>query len=122
MPIIYRAIKGAPLTIEEMDENFAQLERRIAILETTPPNAEGIKEVRQAGEQITVMGTSGGVLGVVSLPKFLPVPRGEWQGNTRYFYGDWVTTGRALYFCTAHHMSAVFVEQKEFWQILLQGD
>lgn len=122
MPIIYRKQKGSPLTIEEMDENFAQLERRLHDIETVPSLAEGIKEIKQQGDQLTIFGTHGSVFGPFILPKYLPNPRGSWLTNTRYAFGDWVNYKESLYFCSHGHTSESFEKETHFWTLLLEGN
>ena len=119
MPIIYRAHKGAPLTIEEMDSNFEHLERRLEHLETSPLVAEGIKSIKQEGDQLTILCTLGCVFGPFTLPKYLPNPKGAWQPKVRYVVGDWVNHNKAVYFCKQGHSSEAFDGQKECWQFLL---
>ncbi|MCE3230906.1 MAG: hypothetical protein K0R52_834 [Alphaproteobacteria bacterium] len=59
MGIVYRHQKQEPLTIEEMDGNFANLDERVKNLETKPPLAEGIANVAQEGDQLMILGSRG---------------------------------------------------------------
>jgi hypothetical protein len=121
MPIIYRQTKGAPLLVEEIDGNFAELEQRLKTLETTPILAEGIGKITQAGDHITITGSFGTVFGTFTLPKSLPNPRGEWLTRTAYAMGDWVAVKNQIYACVRAHTSGVFATDLEsgIWKVLL---
>ena len=54
MPLVYRAHKGSPLTAPELDGNFENLDKRLQALESSPLMAEGIKEIRQDGDQLII--------------------------------------------------------------------
>ena len=119
MPIVYRMHKRSPLTPSEMDGNFENLDKRLQDLESGPLMAEGIKEIRQDGDQLIIEGTFGRLFGPFILPKYLPHVRGEWSPNVRYAFGDWVGYQKALYFCREAHHSTTFEEQASFWQGLM---
>ena len=119
MPIVYREHKGAPLSTQEMDENFKHLDERLAALESEPLMVEGIKEIRQEGDQLIIEGAFGRTFGPFVLPKYLPNVRGEWTADVRYAYGDWVGHKKALYFCKIAHVSAAFETQAECWQVMV---
>ena len=121
MPIVYREHKGAPLSIQEMDENFKHLDERLTALESGPLMAEGIKEIRQEGDQLIIEGTHGRTFGPFVLPKYLPNMRGEWMARVRYAYGDWMHYKRTLYFCTTPHVSERFETQAECWKVMVEG-
>jgi len=121
MGIVYRHQKGEPLTIEEMDGNFANLEGRIKSLETSPPLAEGIAKVTQEGDQLTVYGSFGTVLGRVTLPKAFPNPRGKWAPETAYYVLDWVQEKDGVYSCLSPHTSTEFDADKGNWALVFQG-
>ena len=118
MPIVYREHKGAPLSVQEMDENFKHLDERLTALESGPLMAEGIKEIHQDGDQLIIEGTHGRRFGPFVLPRYLPNVRGEWTAGVRYAYGDWVSYKKALYFCKIAHVSADFAAQTECWKVL----
>jgi hypothetical protein len=84
MGTIYRHQKKEPLTVEEMDGNFANLDERVKALETKTPLGEGIAKITQEGDQLTVHGTLGNILGQVRLPKAFPNAKGKWQPQTVY--------------------------------------
>ena len=121
MPIVYRAHKGAPLSIQEIDGNFEHLDKRLQALEEGPLMAEGIKEIRQEGDQLIIEGTHGRTFGPFVLPRYLPIVKGEWAPDQRYAYGDWVSYKKALFFCTTPHVSSDFEAQSDCWKVLVEG-
>ena len=108
MSITYRKQKGSPLTIEEMDNNFLDIVKRLFELEKTPLCAEGIKEIVQEGDQITIKGTFGSSFGPFSLPKVLPQAKGKWKENVAYAFSDYVQYEQSLYICTKGNLSTSF--------------
>jgi len=120
MGIIYRHQKKEPLTIEEMDGNFANLDGRLKHLEMNPPLAEGIASLSQEGDQITVYGTFGHILGRITLPKAFPNPRGKWQTETAYCVLDWVQGKGGVYSCIVPHTSTDFEEDQEKWVLVFE--
>ncbi len=121
MPIIYRHEKGIPLTAEEVDGNFSELDQRVQQLETKPIMAEGIRSIIQEGDQIVITGTFGTTWGPFILPKCLPRPRGDWQENTPYAIGDWVILDKDSFACMKAHMSGHAFES-EFWKVVVKGE
>ena len=119
MPIVYREHKGAPLSVQEMDGNFEHLDKRLQALEEGPLMAEGIKEIRQKGDQLIIEGSFGRLFGPFVVPKYLPIVKGEWAPNQRYSYGDWVNYKKVLYFCRTPHVSSAFEAQADCWQVLV---
>ena len=120
MSIIYRQQKGEPLTIAEMDGNFADLHERLTILETTPPLAEGVGSISQERDQVTFHGTLGTVLGQIKLPKVFPNPCGRWQPETAYYVMDWVQVSRGLYSCRSPHTSQDFEADQDRWALVFE--
>jgi hypothetical protein len=105
MTITYREKKGAPLTSEEVDSNFRELDTRLKQLEENPPQGEGVARVIQEGDRVRVMGTHGRELGCFTLPKVFPTPRGDWQPQTPYRGQDWVSIDGHVYACHTSHTS-----------------
>ncbi|MEI8295008.1 MAG: hypothetical protein WCG04_00595 [Alphaproteobacteria bacterium] len=122
MPIIYRHDKGGPLTIEEIDGNFAYLDRRLLALETDGIQSEGIAHIRQDGDIIEIVGTRGTSFGRFMLPRVIPNPRGAWEDDTPYAILDWVQNDRGLYACIVPHRAHVFADdlRSGFWKILME--
>jgi hypothetical protein len=123
MPIIYRRDKGGPLTIEEVDGNFADLDRRLRLLETDGIQAEGVARIRQEGETLEITGTRGTAFGRFTLPKVIPTPKGAWKTDAAYTVLDWVQMGRNLYACVLPHRSGIFTDDLRAgsWKILVEG-
>ena len=67
MPLTYRHQKGAPLTVEELDGNFKELEARIQILENH--TGETLGKIELEGDQLSFMGSLGTHFGTFTLPK-----------------------------------------------------
>jgi hypothetical protein len=118
--IVYRHQKGEPLTIEEMDGNFADLDSRLTVLERKPPMGEGIARVSQEGDQLTIHGTFGNELGKAVLPKVFPNPKGKWQPNMTYRVLDWVQVRQGLYSCVKAHTSADFYDDQAYWVLVFE--
>ena len=96
MPIVYRSVKGSPLTSAEGDGNIQYLYDLIVALEDSPPSAVGISSITQSGDQITVHLTDSSTQGPFTLPSGLPNFVGEWQPLTAYAVNDWFTEGGPL--------------------------
>lgn len=120
MGIVYRHQKKEPLTIEEMDGNFANLEKRIKNLESTPVLAESIASINQEGDRLTVQGTFGTILGQVTLPKAFPNYRRLWQPATTYRVLDWVQFKQSLYSCIQPHTSKDFQTDHACWVLVFE--
>lgn len=115
MPITYRQEKGSPLTVQEIDGNFKELETRLKILEENPEAGEGIEKIHMEGDQITFTGTFGKDFGTFTLPKPSLNPCGPWSPQKPYRKLDLVTVDNALYWCTADHLSSLWSEEGPFW-------
>ena len=120
MAIIYRQQKKEPLTIEEMDGNFAILERQIKDLESNRPLIESIATITQEGDRLTFQGTFGTILGHATLPKAFPNYRQIWQADTAYHVLDWVQVKQSLYACIQPHTSKDFSEDQASWALVFE--
>ena len=118
MSLTYRAEKGAPLTIEEMDSNFRELETRLKTLEDFPEHPEGLSKIQLDGDQMTFLGSFGTNFGTFSLPQALFNPCGEWTAQTDYQKGDIVFCKDTLYICNSPHKSLALENQLEHWTLL----
>lgn len=116
MPILYRALKGAPLTAEEVDNNFKDLDTRLKSLEDSPPDAEGIASISVENGQMTLQGTQGNTFGPFALPKVFWKARGPWQKNTLYAPFDVVAYGTSLWGCLIGHTSGETFQATSLWQ------
>lgn len=119
MSIIYRAEKGAPLTADEIDGNFRELESRLKILEDHPEVGEGIGKIQVQGDQLTLTGTFGMDFGTFTLPKATLNPRGKWLPQIPYQRQDLVTTDSSLYYCLKEHTSTSWEQDRSLWQEIL---
>jgi len=117
MPITYRQQKGSPLTTEEIDENFRELESRLNALTDNPEVGEGLGKVHLEGDQISFTGTFGADFGTFTLPKATLNPCGEWAAQTPYKKHDMVTIETRLYCCTQEHMSTTWAQDASFWKL-----
>lgn len=120
MTIIYRAQKGAPLTIEELDGNFKDLEKRLETVEDPASPEGGISHIRLEGDELVFEGSQGISLGRVRLPLPHFHGRGEWQPSNNYNLYDLVRYEDTLYLCLQAHQSNHFDQEREYWQILWQ--
>lgn len=117
MTIIYRDQKGAPLTIEELDGNFKDIEHRLKALEEVPSEG-GISHIRLEGDEVVFEGPQGITLGRIRLPLPHFQGRGDWQPSTPYNLYDLVYHEAALYLCLQVHQSVVFDQEREKWQLV----
>lgn len=120
MTLIYRAQKGAPLTIEEMDENFKDLDTRLAVLESQESHEGGISQINLEGDELIIQGLHGMTVGRVRLPIPHFQGRGEWEALQDYGIYDLVRHEAALYLCLKAHKSDYFDQERECWQVLWQ--
>lgn len=122
MTLIYRRDKAGPLTIEEVDGNFEDLDKRIHILETEGIRAEGIAQILQIGDSLEIKGTRGTVFGRFALPRFIPQARGHWKTGVEYRITDWVQMGKKLYCCREPHLSTAFEDdlKTSYWQLVME--
>lgn len=117
MPITYRREKGSPLTTEEIDENFRELESRLNALTANSEGGEGLGKIYLAGDQISFTGTFGADFGTFTLPKASLSPCVAWATQTPYKTHDVVTVESSLYCCTQEHMSTIWAQDSPFWKL-----
>lgn len=124
MAIVLRSIKGEPLTMAEMDQNMAELDCRIKMLEDLA-QAETAITVENVHDALVFKNGLGIEVGRAVLPKWMPRVRGEWQPGEVYAYGDWIRFEGQLYFCTAPHVVPYAVSdgeaafERKHWELLL---
>lgn len=119
MPIITRAEKGAPLTSQEIDGNFKELETRIDHLTDHQEAGEGIGKIYLEGDQLHIIGTFGTDFGIFTLPKANLNPCGPWASQMPYKKLDLVTSDNALSCCIADHTSTEWTQDHLFWTLIL---
>lgn len=103
--ITYRLVKGSELTKEELDDNFHNLDDRVAALETDFVANPQITEFRVEGEQFFVDFDDYSTLGPYDLPVVVPNPRGAWQPATTYIKHDWIYFDDVTYAVIFNHVS-----------------
>lgn len=117
--MIYRSEKGAPLTAQEVDDNFRQLDTRIKSLERHYPDRK-VHEVKVEGDAIVIYDNAGVEMSRAQLPLLALNPRGPWHRDTAYARNDLVTYQGAAYVCVHTHKPGVFKE--ESWLKLMQNE
>jgi hypothetical protein len=120
MTIIYRAQKGAPLTMEELDGNFKDLDTRLERVEEQAPYEGGISQVILEGDELVIQGPQDTTVGRVRLPMPQFLGRGEWQDHQDYSVYALVRHETALYLCLKAHQSTHFDQERHYWQLLWQ--
>jgi hypothetical protein len=121
MTITYRIEKGCPLSIEEVDNNFRELHKRIELLEQ---NQEGklkwAGQVELQGTSLVFLNSAKEVISQVPLPLPHMYPRGRWQPRQSYVVYDLVSTGKQTHCCIKSHQSSdQFIADQEYWRILI---
>jgi hypothetical protein len=106
MAIVYRLVKGSPLTFAEEDGNFSNLDGRVATLETAHA-ANPIDAITVSGNQLTFHYTTaaGGGSDTVTFPTAQWHGRGPWLPSTSYAVNDLVTNANNLYLVQVAHTS-----------------
>lgn len=121
--MIYRTEKGKPLTLEEVDGNFRELDLRLKLLESLSKQKQEIPEsvasVVQKGDILCFVGSRGSILGTASLPRIIPSVRGSFKKGEYYNLLDFVVYENKTYSCTKSHIAETFLGEGEFWQIII---
>jgi hypothetical protein len=102
MAIIYRLVKGSPLTFAEEDGNFSDLDGRVVALENFSA-ANPIDAITIAGNQLTT--AAGGGSDTVTVPTAEWNGRGDWTPLTVYAVNDLVVSSGNLYLVKIAHTS-----------------
>lgn len=116
MPITYRAEKGSPLSVEEIDGNFRELDNRLKNLEENPEVGESIGKIQVEGDQIHFRGTFATDFGTFTLPSPTLKLKGKWMIQTFYQTLDLVTHETGLYSCLHAHTSITWEQDINAWQ------
>jgi hypothetical protein len=93
-----------PLTPQEADGNFEDLDGRLAQLESGLA-VEGIGEITVEGDVMTIIGDRGTQYGAFQLPAPLE-HAGGWQPESAYGVRDVVGHDGASYYCLQNHTSS----------------
>jgi hypothetical protein len=122
MVITYRKLKGSPLSIDELDQNFRELHERLEKLETQAGEGAfgGLKKISQEGQEIVFEDTQGGELGRFKAPVLRFNPTGEWQKGKEYQIYDLVAYDKKIFYCTkAHLSSSTYTDDSKNWVLFL---
>jgi hypothetical protein len=118
MPLVYRLEKGAPLTVEEVDGNFRDLEERLTVLEARTSTDEGIERITVEEGAMVIHAGHGRTWGPFALPRFVPHYWREWEAGSAYGLGDWLSHGGHLYLCIHTHVGRDFTADGAHWRKL----
>lgn len=124
MTITLRSEKGAPLTIEELDENFKELNDRLIALEQGKFAVESLGSIDIEGQEIVFTSTLGRELRRCSLPAPALQGRGSWGKRQNYCQGDMVRFQDRVFFCRQNHTSDLSPDlDEDNWKALfdIQG-
>jgi hypothetical protein len=113
--ITYRETKGAPLSVQEMDNNFRTLDDRLQRLETGTFEAETLTDIQVQDGALTLTGSRGQTFGPFPLPRFNP--RGAWSSTAQYTTDDLVYTKSGLFRAT-EPLAPTETFTEEHWEIL----
>lgn len=124
MAITLRSEKGSPLTINELDENFKELNERLAALEQGNFAVESLDSIRVEGHEIVFISTLGKEISRCSLPAPVLQGRGNWAEKQDYCQGDMVRFQDKIFLCRQNHTSALSPDlEEDNWRVLfdIQG-
>lgn len=117
MTLILRHIKQSPLTSDEMDGNFEDLDRRLKRFETQTETLEGIQSLKMNEGKMVITGTQGSLLGEVPLPVPSVTFKGQWKPGAPYMPHDIVNHEEEILLCISATDQEVFTPQE--WVCLL---
>ena len=117
MSIIYREEKGAPLTAQELDGNFHDLDERIKALERQSPDRK-IHEIKFQGDWVVIYDNAGQVVSQTKMPLISLNPKGQWQETQAYVRNDLIAYQGITYICSKSHSPSAF--SAENWQKLYE--
>ncbi|MDR1475246.1 MAG: hypothetical protein LBI30_01840 [Holosporales bacterium] len=121
MSITYRNIKSIPLTSDEVDENFRNLDSRLSALENRQDNVEAISRIDQEFNVLKFFTNKGREIGRVTIPPFQLNPQGDWRPGTRYAKNDLVSKGDGqVWICLSPHTAEDWRKDAGNWVLLFQ--
>ena len=122
MVLVYRHEKNAPLSHQELDGNFKDLDQRIQYLEEKIEKANILHHIKIEKERIFFLGTQGHVLADIPVPTIKFTPRGSWAPQTYYQKFDVVAVPGQTFLCTENHCSGTTLQNditEKKWQLFI---
>lgn len=118
--IKYRAVKGAPLTEEDIDVNFKELELRIEKLEREKQKPMENVNFHLEGD-LLLMNDGVAQKSVGRLPLIHFKPKGPWLEGHAYEPLDLVLYQDQIFCCQQNHLSKETLEIDEaFWTLFFK--
>jgi len=118
MTITLRKTKGFPLTVEELDGNFEDLDQRFQLFEKNPEKLETPAEFFIEKNIFFIKGSKGTILAKALLPEPKLAFKGKWQSKTPYDVNDLVIHEGKLMICQTDTKSKIFKEN--CWTLALE--
>lgn len=97
MTITLRRTKQAPLSIDELDDNFEELDNRLNKLEKLLKEQETIAEIVQEGSALKFNSLSGMEIGRANFPPQMLRYKGIFNQSIRYEKGDLIIHKNKVY-------------------------
>jgi hypothetical protein len=117
MSLIYRMEKGGPLTAQEVDDNFRQLDVRLKDLEQRNPERK-LNHIKLENDHIILYDQAGVEISRAKIPVISLNPRGHWQPYEAYARNDLITYQNVVHLCMRSHKPGDFEEEN--WQLLFK--
>lgn len=115
MSIVYREDKGSPLTIEELDGNFRDLDQRLLRFEDGQREGQ-IQRIEMKGNELIFIDPFGKIVATVLIPILRFNPKGLWAANQNYAINDIVSHENICFVCIKAHHAGIF--EMDCWQKL----
>ena len=119
MTLTLRKNKNAPLTIEELDGNFENLDTRLNVFEKQTEKLEIPSEFLVENGTFLIKGSKGSLLGKVPLPSPKLSFKGTWKPEINYTVNDLITHKQQLLMCKISHKTKTF--DKIHWEVVLES-
>lgn len=122
MVLVYRNEKNAPLTVEELDGNFQDLDKRLHYLEEQLAKNVVPQTIKIDKNKIFFLGYQGHILAEIPLPSLQLNPRGTWAPQNLYQKFDVIAAPGQSFLCTQDHCSGNSLEQdisQKKWQLFI---
>ncbi len=97
MSIVYWNLKQVPLKPEEVDGNFAYLEKRVEAIYELLKQLPALTSIEIKEGHLFLKGSDGSELSPIKLPSWNA--RGKWKSDTSYLINDIVYYDNCLYIC-----------------------